>query len=149
MFRDLLEHAMGQDAPKVLQDDMDMIDEQMDSDSMINDSDSDGALHDSDNDSDVDSVLFGEKVAKQRRKKRKRAKFSMDLKNKLGDANLAYADGDYDTAIRKLKSFIQIAPTFAEPYLTLASVYLAKDEMYKCVQFSHIAAALTPKVYDR
>ena len=71
---------------------------------------------------------------------------SVEFRALLGEANMSFAEGNYEQAIVELKNCVQQAPTVPDPYFTLAMVYEKLNDTPKALSFYHIAAALTPKV---
>ncbi|XP_075216915.1 general transcription factor 3C polypeptide 3-like isoform X1 [Lycorma delicatula] len=66
------------------------------------------------------------------------------LKGLMGEANLRYARGDKDTAVKICLEIIREVPTAPEPYHTLAGLYEELGHSDKSLQMSLIAAHLSP-----
>jgi len=67
------------------------------------------------------------------------------LQGLMGEANLRFARGDVDTAVRMCMEVIRQDPTAPEPFQTLATLYEEEGEIEKSLQFSLIAAHLAPQ----
>lgn len=66
------------------------------------------------------------------------------LKGLMGEANLRYARGDHDTAMKMCLEIIRQVPTAPEPFQTLSSLYDELGDAEKSLQMSLIAAHLSP-----
>ena len=111
---------------------------------------------------------MGEKVAKSSKKKKesqagsssksrnstqhprtgggggKRRKLDPTLQGLMGEANLRFARGDIDTAIKMCMEVIRQDPAAPEPFQTLSTLYEESGEFEKSVQFAVIGAHLVP-----
>ncbi|XP_020588869.1 general transcription factor 3C polypeptide 3 [Phalaenopsis equestris] len=86
------------------------------------------------------------RAAKKRgRKKGSRNKLTPELSNKIGDATLHYASGNYAEAIAILEAAVQLAPNLPDPYHLLGLIYDAMNDRKKALNFHMIAAHLSPK----
>ncbi len=63
----------------------------------------------------------------------------------MGEANLRFARGDKDTAVRMCMEVIRQDPTAPEPFQTLSTIYEETDEQERSLQFALIAAHLAPQ----
>ena len=75
----------------------------------------------------------------------------IDLLKKIfypGEANLTFARGDPETAIKLCMEVIQTDPSAPDPFQTLSTVYEQLDEFEKSVQFALIGAHLAPPDAD-
>ncbi|KAL1131553.1 hypothetical protein AAG570_011170 [Ranatra chinensis] len=61
----------------------------------------------------------------------------------MGEANLRYARGDKEMAVKICLEIIRQVPTAPEPFLTLAGIYDEMGDQEKCLQMSLVAAHLT------
>uniref|UniRef100_A0A0K2UFK2 General transcription factor 3C polypeptide 3 n=1 Tax=Lepeophtheirus salmonis TaxID=72036 RepID=A0A0K2UFK2_LEPSM len=75
----------------------------------------------------------------------RRRKLDPALQGLIGEANLRFARGDKETAIRMCMEVIRQDPTVPEPFQTLAALYDENGEAEKSLQFSLIAAHLAPQ----
>lgn len=71
------------------------------------------------------------------------------LKGLMGEANLRYARGDHEMAIKMCLEIIRQVPTAPEPFHTLAVLYEEKGFPEKSLQFALIAAHLNPSDVDQ
>lgn len=80
------------------------------------------------------------KTSKQPPKKAKlpRSKIPTYLKGLMGEANLRFARGDYETAEKMCFEVIRQCPDAYEPYLTLAQLY---ENAYPAKSFQYYALA--------
>jgi len=62
----------------------------------------------------------------------------------MGEANLRFARGDADTAIKMCMEVIRQDPGAPEPFQTLSTLYDEVGELEKSVQFAVIGAHLAP-----
>ena len=62
----------------------------------------------------------------------------------MGEANLRFARGDADTAIKMCMEVIRQDPGAPEPFQTLSTLYEEVGEFEKSVQFAVIGAHLAP-----
>ena len=63
----------------------------------------------------------------------------------LGDANTAYAYGNFEQAREKLLEVVRICPSCPDAYTTLGLIHDERQEAGKALDFLIIAAHLTPK----
>ncbi|KAL4583203.1 hypothetical protein LXL04_007770 [Taraxacum kok-saghyz] len=85
------------------------------------------------------------KIKKRGRRKGSKRKLSPEITQKLGDATLHYAHGDYEKAIPLLKEIILSSPNLPDPYHTLGLIYNATGKKKKAIDFYMLAVHLTPK----
>ncbi|XP_047100507.1 general transcription factor 3C polypeptide 3 [Schistocerca piceifrons] len=81
--------------------------------------------------------------------KRVRRHLPPALKGLMGEANLRYARGDHEMAIKMCLEIIRQVPTAPEPFHTLAVLYEEKGYPEKSLQFALIAAHLNPNDVDQ
>ncbi|XP_015118075.1 general transcription factor 3C polypeptide 3 [Diachasma alloeum] len=81
---------------------------------------------------------------KKRRNRKKKRNLPLALQGLMGEANLRYARGDTELAIKMCMEIIRQVPSAPEPFHTLAMIY-ETDDPEKALQFSLIAAHLSPK----
>lgn len=79
---------------------------------------------------------------------RQRSKLPRDLAGLMGEANLCFARGKHDDAIRMCQEIIRNAPTCAEPFDSLGTHYEGVGDDEKAIEFLHIAAYLQPSNSD-
>ncbi|KAH8297017.1 hypothetical protein KR044_003519 [Drosophila immigrans] len=77
----------------------------------------------------------------------RRSQLSPALLGLMGEANLSFAYGRYDTAERICMEIIRQNPLASEPFYTLAEIYENRDDV-KFLHFSTIAAHLNPQDRD-
>jgi len=77
----------------------------------------------------------------------RRSQLSAALLGLMGEANLSFAYGRYETAERICMEIIRQNPLASEPFYTLAEIYENRDEV-KFLHFSTIAAHLNPQDRD-
>lgn len=65
------------------------------------------------------------------------------LKGLMGEANLRFARGDKETAVKICLEIIRQVPTAPEPFLTLAGIYDEMGDQEKFLQMSLVAAHLS------
>ena len=66
------------------------------------------------------------------------------LQGLMGEANLRFARGDTDTAIRMCMEVVRQEPNAPEPYQTLSTLYENFENDERALQFALIAAHLAP-----
>ena len=66
----------------------------------------------------------------------------------MGEANLRFAKGDQETAIKMCMEVIRQDPAAPEPFQTLSTIYDTSGEFEKSVQFAVIGAHLAPPDAD-
>lgn len=71
------------------------------------------------------------------------------LKGLMGEANLRFARGDKETAVKICLEIIRQVPTAPEPFQTLAGIYDEMGEEEKSLQMSLVAAHLSPTDIDQ
>ncbi|KAH8284626.1 hypothetical protein KR018_008403, partial [Drosophila ironensis] len=76
----------------------------------------------------------------------RKSQLSTALQGLMGEANLSFAYGRYETAERICMEIIRQNPLASEPFYTLAEIYENRDEV-KFLHFSTLAAHLNP--HDR
>lgn len=83
----------------------------------------------------------------QKAKKRNRCRHNRlprDLQGLVGEANLRFAQGDHEVAIKMCMDVIVLAPLCPEPFQTLGMIYEELGDKEKLLQFSLISAHLSP-----
>ncbi|KAH9376329.1 hypothetical protein HPB48_009156 [Haemaphysalis longicornis] len=68
-----------------------------------------------------------------------------DLQGLMGEANLCFARGRHDDAVKMCMEVVRLAPRAPEPFQTLGMVYEAKGEPQRALQFALIGAYLSPQ----
>ncbi|KAG8224016.1 hypothetical protein J437_LFUL001093 [Ladona fulva] len=81
---------------------------------------------------------------RRRNRTRKRRNMPPALLGLMGEANLRYARGDREMAVKMCLEVIRQAPTAPEPFQTLAVLHEELGEPEKSLQFALIAAHLSP-----
>ncbi|KAF6212152.1 hypothetical protein GE061_012673 [Apolygus lucorum] len=71
------------------------------------------------------------------------------LKGLMGQANLLYAKGEKETAVKICLEIIRQVPTAPEPFLTLTGIYEEMGEEEKSLQMALVAAHLTSTDVDQ
>ena len=102
---------------------------------------------------DIMSEILSELVPRRRRRRRRKRKVTArgglvlppDVEALLGDANTAYAYGNFDQAREKLLEVVRICPSCPDAYTTLGLIHDERQEAGKALDFLIIAAHLTPK----
>lgn len=87
---------------------------------------------------------FVRPVDKKKAQKSKRSKLSATLRALMGQANVSYAKGDKQAAVKMCLEIIKEAPEASEPFKMLATVYEEMNEHEKSLQMRLIAAHLGP-----
>lgn len=92
-----------------------------------------------------------EKVLKEKKPKKRTIRQNLPpaLKGLMGEANLRYARGDKDMAVKICIEIIRQVPTAPEPYQTLAGLYEESGLAEKSLQMALIAAHLSPGDADQ
>ncbi|XP_014270626.1 general transcription factor 3C polypeptide 3 [Halyomorpha halys] len=90
----------------------------------------------------TDNSLKVEKSGLPSRSK-KPQKLPPALKGLMGEANLRFARGDKETAVKICLEIIRQVPTAPEPFLTLAGIYDEMGDQEKFLQMSLVAAHLS------
>lgn len=95
---------------------------------------------------DEDEYGDGYEPPRKRRKPARRLHQRLDkaLQGLMGEANMSFAKGQHDNAIKTCMEVIRLAPNAPEPFRTLGMIHEEKGEVGKCLQFSLIAAHLNP-----
>ncbi|XP_046387081.1 general transcription factor 3C polypeptide 3 [Ischnura elegans] len=88
--------------------------------------------------------LEGASRKRKRTRVRKRRRMPPALQGLMGEANLRYARGDREMAVKMCLEVIRQAPTAPEPFQTLAGLHEELGEPEKSLQFALIAAHLSP-----
>lgn len=91
-----------------------------------------------------DSPKKTEKLSGSERARRPLKKLPPALKGLMGEANLRFARGDKETAVKICLEIIRQVPTAPEPFMTLASIYDEMGDQEKYLQMSLVAAHLSP-----
>lgn len=99
---------------------------------------------DSDGDDSFESKSNMKKQGRKMKVRGKRSKLSPALRGLMGQANVCYAKGDTQAAVRMCLEIIKEAPKASEPFKTLASVYEEMGQHEKSLQMRLIAAHLGP-----
>ncbi|CAN8009953.1 unnamed protein product, partial [Ixodes pacificus] len=71
-----------------------------------------------------------------------------DLQGLMGEANLCFARGDHEDAIKMCMEVIRLVPRAPEPFQTLGMLYEEMGNPAKALQFSLIGAHLSPDDAD-
>lgn len=106
------------------------------------------------NDSDAERCLKGieDEICKQRKRrkggKRKQNQLPVDLQGLVGEANLCFARGEHEDAIKMCMEVVRLAPMSPEPFQTLGMIYEELGDMDKSLQFALISAYLSPNDAD-
>ncbi|XP_070564399.1 general transcription factor 3C polypeptide 3-like isoform X4 [Ptychodera flava] len=88
---------------------------------------------------------FDREHKKQRKKvQHKRNRLPKALRGLMGEANLCFARGDHEDAIKMCMEIIRQAPSSCEPFQLLGMIYEEKGDMERSLQFCLIAAHLSP-----
>ena len=74
------------------------------------------------------------------RRGRKSGKFSDEAQQLMGDANLSFANKNYDEAVDKIKQCIQLSPNTQQPWYLLGLIYQELGNQLKAMQTYFIAA---------
>lgn len=94
--------------------------------------------------SDDVSMTKPSKKKRSSQKRGSRSKLSATLRGVMGQANVCYAKGDTETAVKMCLEIIREEPKASEPFKTLASIYEEIGESEKSLQMRLIAAHLGP-----
>ncbi|KAL5710730.1 hypothetical protein ACHQM5_021260 [Ranunculus cassubicifolius] len=81
---------------------------------------------------------------KKGRRKGGRVNLNSQVSKMLGEANIYYANGEYEDAIRVLKEVVLVAPNLSEIYYTLGIVHEDIGDKKKSLNFYMLAAQLAP-----
>ncbi|KAI9002582.1 hypothetical protein DFJ74DRAFT_746437 [Hyaloraphidium curvatum] len=105
---------------------------------------------------ELETQMAMESGQSRRRKRRRRAvgagkgsRALNDVQSRLlGEANMAYTQGQYSDAIHSLHQIIRSAPYAHQAWFTLAMIHEELEDSVKALQFYLIAAHLTPRDSD-
>ena len=75
---------------------------------------------------------------------RTRKKLDATLQGMIGEANVKFAKGDFDTAIKLCMEVIRNDSSAPDPYQTLSTIYEHYEEFEKSLQYALIGAYLSP-----
>ncbi|KAJ9585403.1 hypothetical protein L9F63_002786, partial [Diploptera punctata] len=90
------------------------------------------------------SRLKGKRRGGEKSVRRRRRILPPALQGLMGEANLRYARGERETAVKMCLEIIRQVPTTPEPFQTLAVLYEELGAPDKSLQFALIAAHLSP-----
>nr|XP_006815709.1 PREDICTED: general transcription factor 3C polypeptide 3-like [Saccoglossus kowalevskii] len=91
-------------------------------------------------------MRFDREQRKQQRKMQKRRnRVPKALRGLMGEANLRFARSDHEDAIKMCMEIIRQAPSSYEPFQLLGMIYEDKGDIERSLQFSLIAAHLSPR----
>ncbi len=79
---------------------------------------------------------------------RPRRRLPRDLQGLVGEANMMFARGDHEEAIKMSMEVIRLSPNSPEPFQTLGMIYEEMGDESKAFQFLLIAAYLCPSDGD-
>ncbi|XP_022917017.1 general transcription factor 3C polypeptide 3 [Onthophagus taurus] len=127
-------------SPEITKNDSDSYDS--DDYDFSQDIDSQNITENYENELDNDLLVEEEAPKAPRRQSKGRSKIPLHLKGLMGEANLRFARGDYETAKHMCYELIRQVPLAHEPYLTLAN--LCENEPQRSTQYLTIAAHLNP-----
>ncbi|KAL3499833.1 hypothetical protein ACH5RR_038926 [Cinchona calisaya] len=85
------------------------------------------------------------KCKKKGRPKGSKNKVNLEVNQKLGDATLHYARGNYAEAIRLLHEIIRLSPNMFDPFHTLGLIYDALGDKSRALNCYVLASSLMPK----
>ncbi|XP_078494320.1 general transcription factor 3C polypeptide 3 [Ciona intestinalis] len=88
-------------------------------------------------------------VLTEKRKQGASSRLPRELRGLMGEANLCYARGDHDDAIKMCMEIIRLVPYAAEPFETLSMIYDERGEPERSLQYSLLAAHLSPRDADQ
>lgn len=109
----------------------------------------DSDLNISEVESESENLNYKKKSKKLIKKKRThRSKLSPTLRAVMGQANVCYAKGDTQTAVKMCLEIIKEEPNASEPLKTLASIYEEMGQQDKSLQMRLIAAHIGPTNKD-
>ncbi len=94
--------------------------------------------------SDESEIEQKPKKVGRRGKKVQRTQLSRTLQAVMGQANVCYAAGDTETAVKMCLEIIKEEPRASEPFRTLANIYEEIGQSEKSLQMRLIAAHLGP-----
>ncbi|XP_075543800.1 general transcription factor 3C polypeptide 3-like [Dermacentor variabilis] len=98
-----------------------------------------------DEDSEEDDSLENDVSEDQLPQKRDVRKLPRYLQGLMGEANVCFARGSHEDAVKMCLEVLRLAPTSPLPYQTLAMVYEELHEPSRSLQFALIAAYLGPQ----
>ena len=90
------------------------------------------------------SSQYRGKKSRKGGEKRPRRRLPMDLVGLMGEANVSFARGDHDDAVKMYMEVIRLAPNAPEPFQQLGVFYEEKGDIQKAFQFYLIASYLCP-----
>ncbi|EKX40741.1 hypothetical protein GUITHDRAFT_142603 [Guillardia theta CCMP2712] len=100
---------------------------------------------------DIADDIWKELAPRKRKRRRKRrglarggSRMPQEVKDKLGQATMKYAFGEFEAAIELSKEIIRILP-HSDVFALLGSIYEAKNELSSALSCIVIAALLNPK----
>lgn len=85
---------------------------------------------------------------KGKRSTQRASRLPKDLQGLMGEANLCFARGDHEDAIKMCMEVIRLVPRAPEPFQTLGMLYEEMGDPAKALQFSLIGAHLSPDDAD-
>ncbi|XP_064477009.1 general transcription factor 3C polypeptide 3-like [Ornithodoros turicata] len=88
---------------------------------------------------------------KNKKKKKcavRRSRLPRDLQGLMGEANLRFAKGDHEDAIKMCMEVIRLVPIAPEPFQTLGMIYEEMGDSVKSLQYALIGAYLSPEDAD-
>ncbi|KAM7287299.1 general transcription factor 3C polypeptide 3 isoform X1 [Ixodes scapularis] len=85
---------------------------------------------------------------KGKRPMQRPSRLPKDLQGLMGEANLCFARGDHEDAIKMCMEVIRLVPRAPEPFQTLGMLYEEMGDPAKALQFSLIGAHLSPDDAD-
>ena len=77
-----------------------------------------------------------------------RSKLPKDMQGLMGEANMKFAHGQSDEAIKMCMEVIRQVPNAIEPFQSLSLIYEDKGDSEKCLQFALIAAHLKQRDHE-
>ncbi|XP_076814589.1 general transcription factor 3C polypeptide 3-like [Clavelina lepadiformis] len=90
---------------------------------------------------DLDIELV--KETRKQANKGSATKLPKEVRGLMGEANLCYARGDHEDAIKMCMEVIRLAPYAGEPFETLAMIYDEQGQTERSLQYSLLAAHLS------
>ncbi|CAF0743860.1 unnamed protein product [Didymodactylos carnosus] len=69
-----------------------------------------------------------------------RSRLTQEYQSLMGEANMAYAHGDVEKAVKICQEVILKAPHASEPYMTIATIYEDQNDLEKAFEMNFIAA---------
>ncbi|XP_077981936.1 general transcription factor 3C polypeptide 3-like [Glandiceps talaboti] len=113
------------------------------------DVDSDGVT-DMDESKEINAFEVEMKIDREWKKQKKKSRGRRNrvpkaLTGLMGEANLCFARGDHEDAIKMCMEIIRQAPSSYEPFQLLGMIYEEKGDIERSLQFCLIAAHLSPR----